>query len=258
MGIPPAWVEMSEEVTHMMGVVRTKMAELGRAHGRAMLVSFDDSSSDEHAVEVLTQDISRLFRKCEGVVKRLGKAGGEGQSDGDAKARKNVQVSHALELQRMTAEFRKQQRRYLEECARRDGTGDAASGTIAAIFDTAEGEGSLASGTPSLFTESQVLRARESEAFVEEREREVESIARSVNDLAEMMRDLSTLVIDQGSVLDRIDYNVEQVAEKVEAGLTELKKAEHYQKSSRMFLCILFLVVACVLMLLVLVLKSIV
>ena len=256
--VSPIWMEMSEEVTSLIATIKEKTSQLGKAHARAMLVSFDDASNDEHAVEILTQEISRLFRKCEGLVKRLVKADGQSQGDADVKTRKNVQMSHALELQRLTTDFRKQQRRYLEECARRDGTGEAAAGTIAAIFDTAETTGSMVSGTPSLFTESQVLRAKQSEVFIEEREQEVESIARSVNDLAEMMRDLSTLVIDQGSILDRIDYNVEQVAEKVDAGLKELKKAEEHQKSSRMFICILFLVVACVLMLLVLVLKSII
>ncbi len=48
------------------------------------------------------------------------------------------------------------------------------------------------------------------------------------------MRDLSVLVIDQGSVVDRIDYNMDQVATHVEEGVKELRKAEKTQKSSRM------------------------
>ncbi len=47
--------------------------------------------------------------------------------------------------------------------------------------------------------------------FAQERDREVRNIVQSINDLAQIMKDLSVLVIDQGTIVDRIDYNMEQV-----------------------------------------------
>ena len=49
-------------------------------------------------------------------------------------------------------------------------------------------------------------------AFAEERDREVRNILQSISDLTNIMRDLSVLVIDQGTILDRIDYNMEQAS----------------------------------------------
>lgn len=49
------------------------------------------------------------------------------------------------------------------------------------------------------------------DAFAQERDREVRNILQSINDLAQIMKDLSVLVIDQGTIVDRIDYNMEQV-----------------------------------------------
>lgn len=57
----------------------------------------------------------------------------------------------------------------------------------------------------------QVLRVDGMEAYAEERDREVQNILQSINDLGQIMKDLSVLVIDQGTILDRIDYNMDQV-----------------------------------------------
>ncbi|XP_042989301.1 syntaxin-41-like [Carya illinoinensis] len=46
----------------------------------------------------------------------------------------------------------------------------------------------------------------------------------SVNELVQIMKDLSVLVIDQGTIVDRIDYNIQNVATTVEEGLKQLQK----------------------------------
>ena len=69
--------------------------------------------------------------------------------------------------------------------------------------------------------------------MITQREREINEIAKSIHTIAEIFKDLQTLVIDQGTLLDRIDYNVEQMNVNVKSAVRELDKVKkNRQKSS--------------------------
>lgn len=83
------------------------------------------------------------------------------------------------------------------------------------------------------------------DAVIMQREREIEEIAQGIIDLSDLFRDLQTMVIDQGTMLDRIDYNVERMATDVKGAEKELKIASGYQKKTtkRKIIFLLFLIV---------------
>lgn len=74
------------------------------------------------------------------------------------------------------------------------------------------------------------MRKDANEAIIAQREREIDEIAKGIIDLASIFQELQTMVIDQGSMLDRIDYNVERMATDVKAADKELTVATNYQR----------------------------
>ena len=60
----PAYMQVKQLCHQDMSEIRIKMGELRSLHGRASLSKFDDSKEDEIAVEVATQVLTKLFRRC--------------------------------------------------------------------------------------------------------------------------------------------------------------------------------------------------
>ena len=65
---------------------------------------------------------------------------------------------------------------------------------------------------------------QQNDAIITKREQEIETIAKSIQEIALLFKDLQMMVIDQGTVLDRIDYNIEQVGMHTKDGMKELEK----------------------------------
>ena len=106
------------------------------------------------------------------------------------------------------------------------------------------------------FNEQQMSAVVDIEHLVEERDQEIRKIAESIQELSGIFKELAVLVIDQGTILDRIDYNCEQVEITVDEGRKQLVKAETHQKSTRMITCIYFLMVMICLMTLVVIFQK--
>lgn len=94
----------------------------------------------------------------------------------------------------------------------------------------------------SRMTQQQLLLFEEENSkMAEHREQEVTKIVKSIVDLNDIFKDLAGMVQEQGTVLDRIDYNVEQTQCRVTEGYKQLQKAEMYQRKNRKMYCIMVL-----------------
>lgn len=79
----------------------------------------------------------------------------------------------------------------------------------------------------STLQQSALKRRNSNETAIAQREREINDIAKGIIELADIFKDLQTMVIDQGTMLDRIDYNVERMAVDVKAAEKELNVVRH-------------------------------
>jgi len=256
--LPPAWVDTVEEIEADMAEMDKKMDTMIGLHTKRLMVTFDDSSErdQDREIDALAQSITALFRRCERTLKRI--QGSANDTGSEQKIRGNVVRTLAQRLQGVNVKFRRAQKEYLSK-RQAQKTGATADGTFDFLSETEKG-----SGAPQLtsldtagvqFTMDQLAVVDDAEKLAAERDQEINKIVQNIEELSAIFKELAVLVIDQGTILDRIDYNMEQVVQSTEDGVIALEKAEAYQKSARPRWCICILLFLITILLTFLILK---
>uniref|UniRef100_A0A7N5JDE2 Syntaxin-16 n=1 Tax=Ailuropoda melanoleuca TaxID=9646 RepID=A0A7N5JDE2_AILME len=222
---PPKWVDGVDEIQYDVGRIKQKMKELASLHDQHLnRPTLDDSSEQEHAIEITTQEITQLFHRCQRAVRALPSRACRACSEQEERLLRNVVASLAQALQELSTSFRRAQSGYLKRMKNREERSQHFFDTSVPLMDDGDDNTVYDRG----FTDDQLVLVEQNTLMVEEREREIRQIVQSISDLNEIFRDLGAMIVEQGTVLDRIDYNVEQSCIKTQDGLKQLHKVMSY------------------------------
>lgn len=247
---PPMYVDTVDEINRYVDAIEKKMSDLKKVHNDRLLLQFDNREGEkDREIDILTGFITQNFSLAGAKLKTILTKEKSNKLDPDSKIRKNIQRSLASKLQSLSQEFRTMQKTYLDQLKKFKGGGSFTS----LIGETPKEE---TKEEDTGFTTSQLMDLMSAEELATERDQEIKKICESIEQLSVVFKELAALVIDQGTIIDRIDYNMEQAVERTTAGLSELKKAEEHQKSSRPLKCMVLLVVLIVVMVIILLVRK--
>ncbi len=92
------------------------------------------------------------------------------------------------------------------------------------------------------FTEAQIEELTSNQIQIVQRDKELREVLKSVVELADIFKEMNTMIIEQGTMLDRIDYNLVKTNEHLKQGGANLEKAQRWQKLGGLTICIMLLV----------------
>jgi hypothetical protein len=90
----------------------TTVRDLSALHTKRLMVNFDtDESVQEREIDILTSQVTDIFRHAEGILKKFGRQGDEASISAQEKVvRTNLQRSMAKKLQGLSTAFRTSQK----------------------------------------------------------------------------------------------------------------------------------------------------
>lgn len=208
-----------------------------------------DAVEQDQRINALAGEVTGILKRCENRVKQVSVSSGPHSESvatlpyEERLLRLNVMRAMATKIQSLSIKFRTMQKNFLN---RLKGL-ESKNSEFFSIGD--EDPADALSGQQSMG----FMDAKDS---MQEREKEIIKIATSIGELATIFRELSVLLVEQGSILDSIDYNVEQSLTHLLRANEELVQANAYSKSTRSLWCILFLLGAIAICITILVLRS--
>jgi len=234
--VAPAWAGRVEGLNYQISRVEGKVVELDSLHQRHLSrPTMEEGDQEEVRISRLTAETTQQFGQCQKQLQALQGSCKNIQGSQQVLVR-NIVINLVGRLQEITEKFRSSQGNYLRKIEAREKRNNQYFSTFPE--PEPEDDGLLVGAG---WNKQDMLMLEENSRAIKRREEEINSVVQSIQDLNTIFRDLASMVTEQGEVVDRIDYNIENTSIKVEQGLEQLKKASKYQKSNRKMKCILIL-----------------
>ncbi|CAG9472502.1 t-SNARE, putative [Plasmodium vivax] len=268
--LPPQWIEKIEECSEDIGNIKLKLMELEKIKKKKLVNVLQDDQMIVEEIAKMCTEITLLIKNCEGKIQAIAwddAAWGEGKdmptdeqhaSPQDERTEKqpppndligqlkiNAKKSLISQLKSISQGFHNKQKAYINEFKKisnecNDYAGDFAVETVGDV----QGEELTFQGNNNLSGINMVKRNTD-----------LRKISNTVIDLHHIFKELSVMLVEQGSMLDRIDYNLDLSIDKCEKGLNKLKifhKSEGDRLAAR---CVSFLTSLIFVLLILIILK---
>lgn len=202
--------------------IQSEMNTLAEMHKQRVKANFSDNKTQDAAIEAKTRSISTQITSLRDQIRedKYSSATTRGQIED------NMRIGFVAKLRDLTSRFRDMQAAYITNLRKINDRAQAAAKDL----DSDEDGISLDDFDPGL-TGEQTSQIVANDLMLRQRNQELTQMIQMMNQLNELFADLGTLIIQQGTMLDRIDNIVIEAHEEIRAGNKSLEKAETHQKS---------------------------
>ena len=201
---------------------------------KRLVIKFDDEDKKLNKnIAKIVHEITQQLSICEKKIKELVKQNIDSETDNIIKI--NMQHTIIQKITDFTKKFKINQELYKKKYKELVGEDDP----------TYEINESLRKDNNDSNNFENFLMTDNINQNLQNRDNELNQLLNSVNDLAQIFKDMQSLVMEQGSILDRIDYNIDIAATNVTTGKKSLVKANEYHKNN-CFRNVIIVLIVCI------------
>ena len=235
------YVESYKKVNNILDELLTNFASLKSFQQERIKPKFVDEDIENKKIDKeIDKLIIKMMKKikfCEALTKMIKDKKNEQNTILD-KVKNNIKIFLTTKIQNFSNEFRQNQQQYLKYLK------DMGIITYSNTDKNNSPEPLLNEEDDEqknfLYTKDDDMNIQ-----IKKREEDIDILVKSINELSGIFKDLQNIVQEQGTILDRIDYNINISYENSQQGLKYIKKAEQHNNEScfRNAILLLFIII---------------
>ena len=235
------FVESYKKVNNILDELLTNFASLKSFQQERIKPKFIDEEIENKRIDKeIDKLIIKMMKKikfCEALTKMIKNKKNESNTILE-KVKNNIKLFLVTRIQNFSNEFRKNQQQYLKYLKEmgvviNSNNENNTSNDLLTNNDDDEKKNFL-------YTQEDDLHSQ-----IKKRDEDISVLVKSINELSVIFKDLQNIVQEQGTILDRIDYNINISYENSQKGLQSIKKADEHHKDScfRNAILLLFIII---------------
>ena len=222
------YVESYKRVNNILDDLLTNFSSLKSFQQERIKPKFIDEEIENKKIDKeIDKLIIKMMKKikfCEALTKMIKNQKNETNTSLE-KVKYNIKIFLVGKIQNFSNEFRKNQQQYLQYLKE--------MGIINTTYENSNSTDKLINNIEDdekknfLYTKEDDINIQ-----IKKRDEDITVLVKSIDELSGIFKDLQNIVQEQGTILDRIDYNINISYENTQQGLKSIKKAEEHQKEN--------------------------
>ena len=235
------YVESYKKVNNILDELLTNFASLKSFQQERIKPKFVDEDIENKKIDKeIDKLIIKMMKKikfCEALTKMIKDKKNEQNTILD-KVKNNIKIFLTTKIQNFSNEFRQNQQlylKYLKDMGIITYSNTDKDNSPEPLLNEEDDE-----QKNFLYTKDDDMNIQ-----IKKREEDIDILVKSINELSGIFKDLQNIVQEQGTILDRIDYNINISYENSQQGLKYIKKAEQHNNEScfRNAILLLFIII---------------
>jgi syntaxin 16 len=222
------YVESYKKVNNILDELLTNFASLKSFQQERIKPKFVDEDIQNKKIDgEIDKLIIKMMKKikfCEALTKMIKEKKSEVNTSLE-KVKNNIKIFLTTKIQNFSNEFRQNQQQYLKYLKDMGiiiySNEDINNKSESLLNDNDDEKKNF------LYTKDDDVNIQ-----IKKRDEDIDILVKSINELSGIFKDLQNIVQEQGTILDRIDYNINISYENSQEGLKNLKKAEQHNNES--------------------------
>jgi len=227
--IPPKYIEMYDQSNDLFKECELYFNKLQEEQQKKIMPSFDENENKlvDSNIEKITYNLNLKIKEFNNLIKKIKDFHDSNLSFHDIQIKNNIEQNLINKISDFTQNLKNNEEIYLKKFQELNSS-ELKNKDNNEILIEDNNNNNINSNTNQFYNQKQIQK----NTLIKERSKELNSLLKNFYEITDIFKDAQKMVVEQGTILDRIDYNIDNLQTNINKAHEELVKNEKSTRSN--------------------------